>query len=50
MHMMKPAWIEAGIASKGTIIASDGMPYAKLAHPRTAGTFFQGFGQVCEGR
>ena len=36
---MKPEWIKAGIASKGTIIASDGMAYAKLAHPRTAGTF-----------
>ncbi len=45
MHMMKPAWIEAGIASKGTIIASDGMPYAKLAHPRTAGTFSRVLGK-----
>jgi dihydroorotase len=42
---MKPEWIKAGIASKGTIIASDGMPYAKLAHPRTAGTFSRVLGK-----
>jgi hypothetical protein len=45
MHMMKPEWIEAGIASPGVIIASDGMPYAKLAHPRTAGTFSRVLGK-----
>ncbi len=45
MHMMKPAWIQAGISSAGTIIASDGMPYAKLAHPRTAGTFSRVLGK-----
>ncbi len=39
IHSMKPDWIQTGIASKGTMIASDGMTYAKLAHPRTAGTF-----------
>jgi dihydroorotase len=39
MHMMKPEWIKSGIAAPGVIIASDGMPYAPLAHPRTAGTF-----------
>jgi dihydroorotase len=39
MHLMKPGWIKAGIAAPGVMIASDGMPYAKLAHPRTAGTF-----------
>jgi N-acyl-D-aspartate/D-glutamate deacylase len=39
IHMMKPEWIETGITAPGVIIASDGMPYAKLAHPRTAGTF-----------
>ena len=45
MHMMKPAWILAGIAATGTLIASDGMPYAKLAHPRTAGTFSRVLGK-----
>ena len=39
IHSMKPEWIKAGIQSSGTMIASDGMPFAKLAHPRTAGTF-----------
>jgi N-acyl-D-aspartate/D-glutamate deacylase len=39
LHMMKPEWIQLGIANPNTIVASDGMPYAPLAHPRTAGTF-----------
>lgn len=39
IHMMKPDWINMGIRSPGVMIASDGMPYAPLAHPRTAGTF-----------
>lgn len=45
MHMMKPDWIKAGIAAPGVMIASDGMPYAKLAHPRTAGTFSRVLGK-----
>lgn len=45
IHMMKPEWIKIGIASNSTIIASDGMPYAKLAHPRTAGTFSRVLGK-----
>lgn len=45
LHLMKPEWIKAGIATEGTIIASDGMPYAKLAHPRTAGTFSRVLGK-----
>ena len=45
IHMMKPQWIAAGIAAPGVIIASDGMPYAKLAHPRTAGTFARVLGK-----
>jgi len=45
LHMMKPEWIEAGIASEGVIVASDGMPFAKLAHPRTAGTFSKVLGR-----
>jgi hypothetical protein len=39
VHMMKPEWIKKGIAAPGAMIASDGSSYAKLAHPRTAGTF-----------
>lgn len=45
MHMMKPEWIKAGIAAPNVIIASDGMPYAKLAHPRTAGTYARVLGR-----
>lgn len=39
MHMMKPEWIRAAVSTPGVMIASDGMPYAQQAHPRTAGTF-----------
>ena len=42
---MKPEWIKTGIAFPNTIIASDGMPYAPLAHPRTAGTFARVLGK-----
>jgi dihydroorotase len=45
IHSMKPEWIKTGIASPGVMIASDGMPYAKLAHPRTAGTFSRVLGK-----
>jgi hypothetical protein len=45
MHMMKPEWIKTGIAAPGVMIASDGMPYAKLAHPRTGGTFSRVLGK-----
>lgn len=45
MHMMKPDWIKKGIACPGTIIASDGMPYSPMAHPRTAGTFSRVLGK-----
>ncbi len=45
VHSMQPEWISLGIASKDVIIASDGMPYAKLAHPRTAGTFSRVLGK-----
>ncbi len=45
MHMMKPEWIKTGIAAPGVIIGSDGMPYSRLAHPRTAGTFSRVLGK-----
>ena len=45
MHVMKPEWIKTGIAAPGVIIASDGSTYAKLAHPRTAGTFSRVLGK-----
>ena len=39
MHLMKPEWIQKAMASPFVMIASDGMPYAPGAHPRSAGTF-----------
>ncbi|MBK9486459.1 MAG: amidohydrolase family protein [Chitinophagaceae bacterium] len=45
LHVMKPEWIKTGIAAPGIMIASDGMTYAKLAHPRTAGTFSRVLGK-----
>lgn len=45
LHTMKPEWIRTGIAAPGVMIASDGMTYAKLAHPRTAGTFSRVLGK-----
>jgi hypothetical protein len=45
IHAMKPEWIKTGIAAPGVMIGSDGMTYAKLAHPRTAGTFSRVLGK-----
>ena len=45
LHVMKPEWIKTGIAAPAVMIASDGMTYAKLAHPRTAGTFSRVLGK-----
>ncbi len=45
MHMMKPEWINTGIAAPHVMIGSDGMPYSALAHPRTAGTFSRVLGK-----
>jgi dihydroorotase len=39
MHFMKPEWIDKAMASPLVMVASDGMPYAPGAHPRSAGTF-----------
>tara|TARA_B100000809_G_scaffold245245_1_gene271988 strand:- start:272 stop:1753 length:1482 start_codon:yes stop_codon:yes gene_type:complete len=45
IHMMKPEWITKGVSHPITMIASDGMPYAPGAHPRTAGTFSRVLGK-----
>jgi dihydroorotase len=45
MHVMKPEWIKTAIAAPGVMIASDGSTFAKLAHPRTAGTFSRVLGK-----
>jgi N-acyl-D-aspartate/D-glutamate deacylase len=39
MHLMKPEWIERAMAAPFVMVASDEMPYAPRAHPRSAGTF-----------
>ena len=45
IHMMKPEWIEAFMADPRIMVASDGMPYAPGAHPRSAGTFARFLGR-----
>ena len=50
IHMMKDAWIDAGISRASTMIGSDGMPYAPGAHPRSAGTFARVLGRYVRER
>ena len=38
-HLMKPEWIELAVRTPFVMLASDGLPYAPGAHPRSAGTF-----------
>lgn len=45
IHMMKPEWIRAQLAEPWVMVASDGMPYAPGAHPRSAGTFSRFLGR-----
>ncbi len=45
IHLMQPEWIKAQIANPRIIVASDGMPYAPGAHPRSAGTFSRYLGR-----
>ena len=45
IHMMKPDWIKAQLADPRVMVASDGMPYAPGAHPRSAGTFSRFIGR-----
>lgn len=45
IHMMKPEWIEQWMKAPWVMIASDGMPYAPGAHPRSAGTFTRVLGK-----
>jgi imidazolonepropionase-like amidohydrolase len=45
IHMMRPEWIEAFMADPRIMVASDGMPYAPGAHPRSAGTFARFLGR-----
>lgn len=45
IHMMKPEWIQTVMADPRVMVASDGMPYAPGAHPRSAGTFSRFLGR-----
>ena len=45
LHVMKEPMIELAMASPFVMIASDGMPYAPGAHPRSAGTFARVLGR-----
>lgn len=45
IHLMKPEWIRALVSDPIVMIASDGMPYAPGAHPRSAGTFSRFLGR-----
>lgn len=45
IHMMQPEMIELALRTPFVMVASDGMPYAPGAHPRTAGTFARVLGR-----
>ena len=44
-HMMDPGMIELAMSTPFVMVASDGMPYAPGAHPRSAGTFSRVLGR-----
>ncbi len=45
IHLMQEEWIRAQLADPRVMVASDGMPYAPGAHPRSAGTFSRFIGR-----
>jgi len=45
IHLMKEEWIKAQLSDPRVMVASDGMPYAPGAHPRSAGTFSRFMGR-----
>ncbi len=45
IHMMRDEWIREALAEDFVMVASDGMPYAPGAHPRSAGTFARFLGR-----
>jgi len=50
IHMMKDDWIDLAMATPWVMVASDGMPYAPGAHPRSAGTFSRVLGRYVRDR
>ena len=45
IHMMRDEWIRHALERDFVMVASDGMPYAPGAHPRSAGTFARFLGR-----
>lgn len=45
IHMMREEWIRHALGAGFVMVASDGMPYAPGAHPRSAGTFSRFLGR-----
>ncbi len=45
IHMMQDEWIRHALSTDFVMVASDGMPYAPGAHPRSAGTFSRFLGR-----
>ena len=45
IHLMQEEWIRAQLSDPRVMVASDGMPYAPGAHPRSAGTFSRFLGR-----
>ena len=45
IHMMQEDWIRHALSTEFVMVASDGMPYAPGAHPRSAGTFSRFLGR-----
>lgn len=50
IHMMREDMIELAVKTPFVIIASDAMPYARGAHPRSAGTFARVLGHYVRER
>ena len=50
IHMMQEDWIERALSEPFVIVASDGMPFAPGAHPRSAGTFSRVLGRYVRER
>ena len=50
LHFMQEEWIETALGNDWVIVASDGMPYAPKAHPRTAGTYSRILGRYVRER
>jgi len=50
MHFMKDENVDLAVRTPGVMIASDAMPYAPGAHPRSAGTFARVLGRYVRER